>query len=102
MGATTDRLDNLTDGAFAFAVTLLVIGGAEAPRDLSQLVSALGDIPAFAFGFGIVLHFWHGHVRWRAPRGEGDGRSVLLTLLLMFLVPVYIQPLRGMGAATGR
>ncbi len=97
----TNRLDNFTDAAFAFAVTLLVIGGAGAPRDFDQLTGALGEIPAFAFGFAVVVMFWFSHVRWRRIRGEGDTRSLLLTLLLIFLALIYIQPLRGMAAATG-
>ena len=97
----TQRLDAFTDAAFAFAVTLLVIGGAGAPKTFDQLVGALGDIPAFAFGFAIVVLFWMGHVRWRGLRGQGDLRSTLLTLLLVFLVLIYVQPLRGMAAATG-
>lgn len=97
----TQRLDNFTDAAFAFAVTLLVIGGAGAPNTIDQLVGALGDIPAFAVGFSVVVMFWFGHVRWRRLRGDGGGRSILLTLLLIFLVLIYIQPLRAMAAATG-
>ncbi len=97
----TQRLDNFTDAAFAFAVSLLVIGGAGAPQDFDQLIGALGDIPAFAFGFAIVVMFWLAQVRWRRIRGDGDVRSVMLTLLLVFLVLIYIQPLRGMAAATG-
>ena len=97
----TQRLDNFTDAAFAFAVSLLVIGGAGAPQDFDQLIGALGDIPAFAFGFAIVVMFWLAHVRWRQLRGDGDVRSMILTLLLVFLVLIYIQPLRGMAAATG-
>lgn len=97
----TARLDNFTDAAFAFAVSLLVIGGARAPDDFDALVGALGDIPAFAFGFAVMAMFWFGHVRWRKARGNGDWLSVLLTLLLVFLTLVYVQPLRGMAAATG-
>ena len=56
----TSRLDNFTDAAFAFAVSLLVIGGAGAPVDFDRLVLALGDIPASAFGFAVVVMFWTG------------------------------------------
>ncbi len=97
----TDRLDNFTDAAFAFAVSLLVIGGARAPEDFAALILSLGDIPAFAFGFAIMAMFWLGHVRWRKLRGDGDSLAVLLTLLLVFLTLVYVQPLRAMAAATG-
>lgn len=101
MGASTQRLDNFTDAAFAFAVSLLVIGGAGAPATFDQLTNALGEIPAFAFGFAIITLFWTGHVRWRRLRGDGNQTSLLLTLLLVFLVLIYIQPLRAMAAATG-
>ncbi len=97
----TSRLDNFTDAAFAFAVSLLVIGGAGAPASFDQLIGALGDIPAFAFGFAVVAMFWAGHVRWRRLRGDGDGLSNFLTLLLVFLTLIYVQPLRGMAAAVG-
>ena len=97
----TSRLDNFTDAAFAFAVSLLVIGGARAPEDFDALVSALGDLPAFAFGFAVMAMFWLGHVRWRKLRGDGDWLSILLTLILVFLTLVYVQPLRAMAAATG-
>jgi len=99
-GGVTARLDAFTDAAFAFAVTLLVIGGAGAPADFNGLLSALREIPAFAFGFAVVVMFWFAHVRWRKLRGEGDLRSLLLTLLLVFLVLIYIQPLRAMASAT--
>ena len=99
---STERLDNFTDAAFAFAVSLLVIGGAEAPSNIQTLVAALGDIPAFAFGFAVMAMFWMGHVRWRRLRGsEGSWLSTLLSLLLVFLTLIYVQPLRSMAAATG-
>lgn len=100
MTGSAGRIDNFTDAAFAFAVSLLVIGGAGAPADFNALARALGDIPAFALGFAIVVMFWFAHVRWRRLRGEGDWRSLILTLLLIFLVLIYIQPLRAMAAAT--
>ena len=96
----SDRLDNFTDAAFAFAVSLMVIGGAGAPQTFDALVGALADLPAFAFGFAVMAMFWLGHVRWRRVRGDGDWLSILLTLTLIFLTLIYVQPLRGMATAT--
>ena len=93
----TNRLDNFTDAAFAFAVTLLVIGGSEAPTSYAMLAAAVAEVPAFAIGFAIVAMFWFAHVRWRSVRGEGDWLSALLSVLLVFLVLVYVQPLRAMA-----
>lgn len=102
MGDSTTRLDAFTDAAFAFAVSLMVIGGARAPDDLEALLVALGDIPAFAIGFALMAMFWLGHVRWRRLRGrEPDWLATLLTLVLVFLTLIYVQPLRAMAAATG-
>ena len=97
----TGRLDNFTDAAFAFAVSLMVIGGAGAPENFDALVGALADLPAFAFGFAVMTMFWMSHVRWRKVRGEGDWLATLLTLVLIFLTLVYVQPLRAMASATG-
>lgn len=93
----TARLDNFTDAAFAFAVTLLVIGGSEAPTSYAMLADAVAEVPTFAIGFAIVAMFWFAHVRWRTYRGEGDWLSALLSVLLVFLVLIYVQPLRAMA-----
>lgn len=100
MTASSARLDAFTDAAFAFAVSLLVIGGAGAPHNFAALTRALADVPAYAFGFAVMAMFWFGHVRWRRVRGDGDWLSTLLTLALIFLTLIYVQPLRGMAAAT--
>ena len=93
----TARLDNFTDAAFAFALTLLVIGGSAAPTNYEMLADAVAEVPAFAIGFAIIAMFWISHVRWRSFRGDGDWLSVLLTVLLVFLVLIYVQPLRAMA-----
>lgn len=93
----TDRLDNFTDAAFAFAVTLLVIGGSEAPTSVAMLNAAIAQVPAFAIGFAVIAMFWFAHVRWRRYRGAGDWLSAMLSVLLVFLVLIYVQPLRAMA-----
>ena len=93
----TARLDNFTDAAFAFAVTLLVIGGSQAPANHAMLADAVAEVPTFAIGFAIIVMFWFAHVRWRAYRGEGDWLSALLSVILVFLVLIYVQPLRAMA-----
>ena len=95
--SVTARLDAFTDAAFAFAVTLLVIGGSDASATYEGLAAAVADVPTFAIGFAAIAMFWFAHVRWRSLRGEGDWLSIVLTLLLIFLVLIYIQPLRAMA-----
>ena len=93
----TSRLDNFTDAAFAFAVTLLVIGGSDPPTSVAMLSAAVAEVPAFAIGFALIAMFWFAHVRWRRYRGDGNWLSSLLTVLLVFLVLIYVQPLRAMA-----
>lgn len=87
------RLDNFVDGAFAFAITLLVISGASLPRDIATLEQALRGIPAFAACFGQLAIFWHGHVRWRDSVDLTDRTSLLLSLLLVFFALIFVFPL---------
>lgn len=91
--SSSERLDNFVDGAFAFAITLLVISGASLPRTVSALIDALRGIPAFAVCFLQLALFWHGHVRWRETFGLTDGRSMRLSLLLVFFALIFVFPL---------
>lgn len=97
---TTARIDAFTDAAFAFAVTLLVVGAGSGQQvDGVVLSQVVASIPSFAIGFAIIAMFWLAHVGWRKLRGPGDWRSLALTLLLVFVTLVYVVPLRGMAAA---
>jgi len=87
------RLDNFVDGAFAFAITLLVISGAGLPRSLQALEHALRGVPAFAACFAQLAWFWYGHVRWRDSTRLTDRRSLLLSLLLVFFALIFVFPL---------
>jgi uncharacterized membrane protein len=91
------RLDAFVDAAFAFAVTLLVIGGGEPPQSYGELEAVMRRVPAFLVGFALLGMFWHGHVRWRRACGNGNFVAVMLSFALVFLVLVYVYPLRMMA-----
>lgn len=95
-GAQPTRLETFVDAAFAFALTMLVISVEHVPETFSELLEALKRVPSFAASFAIVVMFWHGHYRWSRRYGIEDTRSVLLSLLLVFLVLVFLYPLRMM------
>jgi hypothetical protein len=95
--ASSVRLDAFVDAAFAFAVTLLVIGGGAPPKAWTELQAVMWRIPAFAVGFALLGMFWHAHVRWRRLCGSGGFAAVLLSFALVFLVLVYVYPLRMMA-----
>jgi hypothetical protein len=94
---SSTRLDAFVDAAFAFAVTLLVIGGGEPPQAYAELQAVMWRIPAFVVGFALIGMFWHAHVRWRRTCHDAGVAGVLLSFALVFLVLVYVYPLRMMA-----
>jgi uncharacterized membrane protein len=92
----TTRLETFVDAAFAFALTMLVISVDSIPQSFDELIDALRGVPAFAASFAITVTFWHGHYRWSRRFGLEDGMSVVLSLTLVFLVLVFLYPLRLM------
>jgi uncharacterized membrane protein len=88
------RLDAFVDAAFAFALTLLVISDDRIPDSIAALIEALKNIPAFALSFLLIVIFWVGHVEWRRHYGCDDIVSRRLSLLLVFLMLVFVYPMR--------
>ena len=93
------RLDAFVDGAFAFTLTLLVIGGDAVPDSTATLLQMLGGIPAFAVCFWLIAFFWHGHVRWRRRCRQADGAGLWLSLLLVFFALIFVYPLHMLFAS---
>ncbi|CAN7249025.1 TMEM175 family protein [Pseudoxanthomonas sp. LjRoot168] len=93
-GHGVTRLEAFVDAAFAFAVTLLVISVDRIPDSIGALQQALKNVPAFAASFAMVAMFWYAHVRWSRRYRLGTVPATLLSLLLVFLVLVYVYPLR--------
>jgi hypothetical protein len=90
------RLETFTDAAFAFAVTLLVIGGGDSvPVNFDEMLQAMKQVPAFAASFANIMLFWYAHHIWSRRFGLDDTPSILLSLLLIFVVLIYVYPLKA-------
>jgi len=100
-GVEITRLETFCDAAFAFAVTLLVIGGGGVPDSYNQLVVAMKGIPAFAGSFSLIAWFWWSHRTWSRRYGLEDGQTVLLSLAFVFVMLIYVYPLRMIFSAFG-
>lgn len=90
----SQRLDAFVDAAFAFAVSLLIIGGTEPLRSFADLAVALARIPAFIFGFALIVLFWLAHRTWSNLTPVRTGWTTLLSLAVVFAVLVFVFPLR--------
>jgi hypothetical protein len=93
-GAQPTRLDAFVDAAFAFAVTLLVVSIGRVPATVAELVHAMRGVPAFAAAFFLIARFWQSHRLWSRRFGLDDRASVRLSLALVFVILVYVYPLR--------
>ena len=93
-GDKTTRVEAFVDAAFAFALTLLAIAGDHVPSSVGTLVQAVKELPAFALSFLLVLQVWSGHVDWSRSYGLDDRTSRRLSLLLVFMVLVFVYPLK--------
>ena len=95
-GMEMTRLETFADAAFAFAVTLLVVGGGDSvPSNSEELRAALNQVPAFAASFANIMLFWYAHHKWSRRYGLEDTKSVLISLILIFVVLIYVYPLKA-------
>ncbi|MEM1262050.1 MAG: TMEM175 family protein [Pseudomonadota bacterium] len=94
-GLETTRLDTFIDAAFAFVLTLLVISFDDIPSNREELVEATKRIPAFAASFATLMMFWLSHRTWSRRYGLETRSTVIMSLSLIFVVLVYVYPLRA-------
>jgi uncharacterized membrane protein len=97
-GAQVTRIEAFVDAAFAFALTMLAISVGSVPGSMPELFEALKATPAFAASFAQVAMFWYAHVRWSRRYGLDDFPSTIISLVLVFLVMVYVYPLKALFA----
>ncbi|HEX7342033.1 MAG TPA: TMEM175 family protein [Rhodanobacteraceae bacterium] len=95
-GAEPTRVEAFVDAAFAFAVTLLVVSVNSIPHSVADLLNDMRGVPAFAASFAIIALIWNEHRRWSQRFGLEDGHTIRLSLALVFVVLLYVYPLRMM------
>ncbi|HPF35057.1 MAG TPA: TMEM175 family protein [Candidatus Krumholzibacteria bacterium] len=98
-GLEMTRLEGFVDAAFAFATTMLVISLSGIPSSVGELTAALKDVPAFLAGFVSIASFWQGHRRWSRRYGLEDGPTIQLSLALVFVMLVFVYPLKMVFSA---
>ena len=98
-GDKVTRLEAFVDAAFAFAVTLLVISGDQIPTSVSMLLDALKQVPSYAASFALIMQFWLNHADWSRRFGLEDIYSDRLSLLLVFVLLIFVYPLKMVFAS---
>jgi hypothetical protein len=92
-GAAVSRIEALSDAVFALALTLIVVT-LEAPRTWAQLSETFVQAPVFAACFAFLAWCWLTHFRFHRRFGFEDLPTTWLNLALLFLILLYVYPLR--------
>src|ERR687889_1105498 len=89
----TSRVEALSDGVFAFAITLLVVS-LEVPRTFDQLLVMMRGFLAFAVTFAMLFHVWFVQYKFFRRYGLSDNFTIWMTACLLFVVLFYVYPLK--------
>src|SRR5215203_3120538 len=92
-GEDITRLEGFSDAVFAFAVTLLVVS-LEVPKTFDELLTTMRGFVAFAICFYLLLIVWYEHYKFFRRYGLRDFLIVVLNAALLFLVLMYVYPLK--------
>ena len=87
------RIEALSDGVIAFAVTLLVVS-LEVPRTFTELMAMMRGFIPFAITFFMLFHVWFEQNRFFRRYGLNDNFTIWMNAALLFVVLFYIYPLK--------
>ena len=92
-GRDVTRLESFSDAVFGFALTLLVVS-LEVPKSFADLLDAMKGFPAFAVCFAVLAMVWNSHYKFSRRYSLDDRTTRFLTCVLVFIVLVYVYPLK--------
>lgn len=92
-GKEVSRLENFSDAAFGFALTLLVVSQ-QVPQNFEQLMATLRGFPAFLLCFVMLTNIWYSQYLFFRHYGMHDILTVRLNMLLLVMVLYAIYPLK--------
>ncbi len=92
-GKTQTRIETLSDACFALAITLLVLSS-NVPTSFDSLKASLADIIPFGVCITLISVIWYQHYLFFLKYGLQDKSVVLINTFLIFLILVFVYPLK--------
>lgn len=92
-GVNPSRLENFSDAVFAFSITLLMIS-LEVPETFSRILELTDELIAFAITIIPLLIIWQQHRMFFRRFGLDDGTILKWNTVLLFIVLIFIFPLK--------
>lgn len=93
-GTEVSRVENLSDIIFAMVLTLAALQSI--PTTFDELAGLWRGALSIGFCFILILLIWRTHYIFFRRYGLDDGWVTMLNALLLFLVLIYIYPLKFM------
>ncbi|MBC7771344.1 MAG: DUF1211 domain-containing protein [Pyrinomonadaceae bacterium] len=94
-GHEVSRIEGFSDAVFGFALTLLVVS-LQVPETFDQMIDTMKDALAFGVCFVLLFHFWYKHYVFFRRYGLSDMPTILLNAALLFVLLMYVYPLKFM------
>lgn len=98
-GKEVSRLENFSDAAFGFALTLLVVSQ-QVPQNFEQLMATLRGFPTFLLCFVMLANIWYSQYLFFRHYGMHDILTVRLNMLLLVMVLYAVYPLKFLVTLT--
>lgn len=87
------RIESFTDSVFAFAVTLIVVS-LEVPATFKELLFSMKGFVGFAICFLLMMLIWFDQYMFFRKYGLQDVKTIFLNSCLLFVVLLYVYPLK--------
>jgi len=92
-GLNQTRIETFSDTAFALAITLLVLSSS-VPETFTELKESMGSVLPFGICISLIAVIWYQHYVFFIRYGLQNARTVILNIILLFLILVYVYPLK--------
>ncbi len=92
-GGEVSRIEGFSDAVFGFSITLIVVS-LEVPKNFAELLASLSNFGAFGLSFLALISIWYSHYLFFRRYGLEDAIIVTLNTCLLFIVLLYIYPLK--------
>jgi uncharacterized membrane protein len=92
-GKNQTRVETFSDAAFALAITLLVLSSS-VPTSFTELIASTRQIIPFGVCVTLLVVIWYQHYLFFLQYGLQDIKTVSINTILIFLILVYVYPLK--------